>query len=387
MNKVYRAYKYRIYPSNAQRKYIEQTFGNTRFIYNYFLDLKIKAKESKESISLFETMYELNKLKSEKEYSWLSISENVSLQETLKDLDKACKNFFSGNGYPKFHKKGYKESYRTRNLSNIIKVTNNNHINLPYLNQVKAKLSRLPEGRILNATISKTKTNKYFVSLCVEKQLIPKENKGNKIGVDLGIKDFVTLSNGEKIANPKYLSKYEKKLKRQQRRLSHKLNSHIIDYKEEDGNRYPIYDKPLKECMNINKQRIRVARINEKIFNCRNDFLHKLSTKLVKENQFISLEDLSVSNMIKDHHLSKSISEVSWNSFILMLKYKAIEYGATIKQVNRFYPSSKICSRCGYINANLKLKDRYWTCPKCDAYLDRDINASINILNEGLRSA
>ena len=380
MNKIYRAYKYRIYPNNDQRKYFEQTFGNTRFIYNYFLDSKIKAKENKESISLFEAISKLNDLKEKEEYSWLKISELISLQESLKDLDKA----FKSKEYPRFHKKGYKESFRTRNKAIQIE---GNYINIPTIGLIKTKVSRLPKGRILNITISKTKTNKYFISLCVEKQLILKENKGGNIGIDLGIKDFATLSNGEKIANPKYLSKYEKKLKHLQRKLSKKIESHIIDYKVIDDNRYPIYDKPLRECMNINKQRIKVAKINEKINNCKNDFLHKLSTKLVKENQFISLEDLNISNMVKNNNLAKSINEASWSSFLTMLKYKSIEYNTTIKQINRFYPSSKICNNCGYINNSLTLKDRYWTCPKCNTYLDRDINASINILKEGLRLA
>lgn len=384
--KMNKAFKYRIYPTNAQISLISQNFGNARFIYNYFLDLKQKTyEESKESISLTKTQSMMTKLKQETDYSWLNLSDSMSLQESLKDLDKAYRNFFKGSGFPNFKKKTHNQSYRTRNQSNGIRILDNNHINLPLLKSVKTKLSRMPEGRILNAAISRTKTNKYFVSLCVECDTVLKENQGNKIGVDLGIKDFAILSNGERIANPKYLSKHQKKLKRQQRKLSHMIESHIVDYKIISNKRYPIYDKPLFECSNINKQRIKLAKIYESITNTRNDFLQKLSTRLVKENQFIALEDLNVKGMVKNHNLAKSISEVSWSEFVRMLKYKSFEHGTEIKFIGRFYPSSQVCSKCGQIHKEMKsLAIRTLICD-CGNIIDRDLNAAINILNEGLR--
>lgn len=385
---VNKAFRYRIYPDNKQINQINQNFGNARFVYNHFLDLKDKTyKETKQSISLAKTQSLMTELKQSEEYNWLNKSDSMSLQESLKDLDKAYKNFFKGAGFPKFKKKLDKQSYRTRNQNNGIRIIDDTHINLPILKSVKIKLSRIPEGRILNATLSKTKTNKYFVCLCVECDLSPKENKGNSIGVDLGIKDFCILSTGEKIANPKYLSKYQNKLKKEQRKLSHMIESHIVDYKVIGSKRYPIYDKPLSECTNINKQRIKLAKIHENITNTRNDFLHKLSSRLVKENQFICLEDLNVKGIVKNHNLAKSISEVSWSEFVRLLKYKSFEHGTAIRHVDRFYPSSKTCHVCGYKKIDLKLNEREWVCPNCNTYLDRDINASINILNEGLRLA
>lgn len=383
---VNKAFRYRIYPNSKQIKQINQNFGNARFIYNYFLDLKDKTyKETKQSISLAKTQSLMTELKRSEEYEWLSLSDSMSLQESLKDLDKAYKNFFNGSGFPNFKKKTDKQSYRTRNQGNGIRILDDNRINLPLLKSVKVKLSRMPEGRILNATISKTKSGKYFISLCTECDITPRGNKGSSIGIDLGIKDFAILSNGEKIANPKHLSKYERKLKHQQKKLSHMIESHIIGYKTAGNKRYPVYDKPLSECANINKQRIKIAKIHEKITNTRNDFLQKLSTRLVKENQFISLEDLNVKGMVKNHSLAKSISEVSWSEFVRLLKYKSFEYGTSITVIDRFYPSSKLCNRCGYKKISLKLNEREWTCPNCNSHLDRDINASINILNEGLR--
>lgn len=383
-----KAFKYRIYPNNEQIQQLNQNFGNARFVFNYFLDLKQKAyKESKESISLTKTQSMMTKLKQEEDYAWLNLSDSMSLQESLKDLDKAYKNFFNGAGFPNFKKKMNKQSYRTRNQNNGIRILDGNHINLPILKSVKIKLSRMPEGRILNATITRTKTNKYFISLCVECDITPKANKGNSTGIDLGLKDFAILSNGDKISNPKYLSKYQNKLKREQRKLSHMIESHIVEYKVIGNSRYPVYDKPLSECSNINSQRIKVAKIHEKIADTRNDFLHKLSSKLVKENQFIALEDLNVKGMVKNHNLAKSIHEVSWSEFVRMLKYKSIEYGTEIKFIGRFYPSSQTCSSCGQVHKEMKnLAIRTLKCD-CGNVIDRDINAAINILNEGLRLA
>lgn len=385
---INKAYKYRIYPNSQQVLQIEQNFGNARFVYNYFLNLKKEKYETnKESISLYKTQSLMTKLKKTQEFSWLNLSDSMSLQESLKDLDKAYKGFFNSSGYPRFHKKGDKESYRIRNQNNVIRILDDKHINLPLLKSTKIKLSRTPNGRILNATISKTKTGKYFVSLCSEEELTIKENNGKYVGIDLGIKDLLIESNGNKVLNNKYLLKYQKQLKRHQKKLSKMIESHIIEYKTIGNKRYPVYDKELKDCSNIQKQRIKISKIHEKIANSRNDTLQKISTRLVKENQFIALEDLNVKGMIKNHYLANSINDVSWSKLVTMLKYKAMEHGTTITQVDRFFPSSKLCNVCGYKKIDLKLSERDWTCPICNTYHNRDINAAINILNEGLRLA
>jgi putative transposase len=313
----------------------------------------------------------LTQLKKEKE--WLKEPDKFALQNSLKDLDSAYKNFFreikKGNknqGFPKFKRKrdNYK-SYRTNFTENNIEIDFiNNQVKLPKSKWIKCKLHRKFTGKIISATITQVPSGKYFASFnveCEQKQL-PKNNKS--VGIDLGITDMLIDSNGNKIPNPKTLYKYEQKLAREQRKLS----------KKEKGSK------------NFHKQRIKVAKVHEKISNIRKDYLHKLTFNIINENQVIITESLNVSGMIKNKNLSKAISDVSWSEFTRQLEYKSDWYKRTYHKIDPFYPSSQHCNNCGYKNQETKdLNIRKWTCPECKEEHDRDINAAINILNQGLK--
>ena len=360
-----KAYKFRLYPNKEQQILLVKTFGCTRFVYNYYLDKKITAyKADKNTLSAYDCIKDLTSLK--KEYEWLKEPDKCALQNTLKDLDSAYKGFFkSGKGFPKFKsKKTHRYSYRTSYTNNNIQFLGNS-IKLPKLGKVKIRDKQIPQGRILNVTISQTPSGKYYCSLCCTDVTVePFEKTGSAVGIDLGVKEFAITSDNEHIENPKYLAKSLKKLARLQRRLSRKTRG---------SNRW-------------NKARIKVAKCQEYIANQRADFLHKLSTRFVKEYDVISLEDLNVSGMLKNHKLARSVSDVSWSQFTTMLQYKADWYGKDIIKIDRFFASSQLCNVCGYKNTETKdLSVRLWVCPACGTSHDRDVNASINILNEGLR--
>ena len=362
-----KAYKYRIYPNKQQEEQIQKTFGCCRFVYNQTLAYrKNKYETEKESMNKTSCNNYVNQVL-KKEYEWLKEVDKFALTNSVYNMDNAYQKFFiEHTGFPKFKsKRNHRRSYTTNFTNKNIEVSFEiNKIKLPKLKWIKAKIHREFVGQIKSATISQTSSGKYFVSVLVETEHIPIESTGCMIGIDLGIKDLLITSDGEKFDNIRTTKKYEDKLAKEQRKLSHKV----------------------KGGKNYEKQRIKVAKIYEKIHNTRIDNLHKISYKLISENQVIISENLSVSNMVKNHNLSKSILDCGWYELTRQISYKSNWNNRQYIKIDRFTKSSQTCNICGYINTETKdLSVRQWTCPNCGAKHDRDINAAINILNEGLR--
>ena len=355
-----KAFKYKLNPTDSQKVFLDKHFGCTRFIFNYYLNLRItEYQTNNKSLSYKDNALDLTSIKGVEGFNWLREVNSQSLQDSLKNLDTSFKNFFKHKkGFPKFKSKHRKNSFC---VPQNVKVSNKGLIIPKFKEPIKMITDRKFKGEIRQCTISKTPTNEYFVSILVETEYVKLEKTGKQIGIDLGLKDFAITSDGYKYKNNRYTKTYEKQLKKHQQHLSRKTKG---------GNRYI-------------KQRIKVATIHKKITNSRADNLHKITTDLIRKYDIIVLEDLNIKGMVKNHKLSKHISDASWGKFVTMLTYKAEWNDKEIVKINRFFPSSKTCNCCGYINQNLTLDVREWTCPSCNTKLDRDLNASINILNEG----
>lgn len=356
-----KAYKYRIYPNSEQRLYLAKVFGCTRFIYNKMLADRIKSYEENKDLDIKKVKYP-TPAQYKKEFQWLKEVDSLALANAQLNLDKAYKNFFRDKsvGFPKFKsKKTNYHSFTTNNQKGTVYIESS-YIKIPKLkSMVKIKKHRQFNGLIKSCTISKAPSGKYYVSILIDTENIQLPKTDKKVGIDVGLKEFAITSNGEFFSNPKWLRKSEKRLKKLQKDLSRKQ----------------------KGSNNRRKARLKFARLHEKIANQRKDFLHKISTQLINENQVIVIEELKVKNMQQNHKLAKAISEVSWYEFRRMLEYKADWYGRKIIVAPSNYASSQLCSNCGNKSSQTKdLSCRTYICPVCGMMMDRDINASKNLL-------
>lgn len=354
-------YKFKLNPTEKQQELLNKHFGSVRWVYNYFLNQrKQEYLNNKKSLNYYKQAAELTQLKKQDQTKWLKEINSQTLQFAVNCLESAYEGFFSKRSqFPKFKSKKSKNSFT---VPQFTKIKDNKLVIPKFQEGIDMIMERKVDGEIRKATISRTPTGKYFVSILVEREYKPLAKTNRQVGIDLGLKDFIVLSTGSKIKNPRFLKYYERNLKLNQQALSRKFKG---------SNRYE-------------RQRLKVARIYERITNSRLDLIHKVSLNLVKNYDVICLEDLNVKGMSRNHKLAKSITDVSWGKFVEVLTYKALWNDKEVIHVDRFFPSSKTCNSCGQIKNSLKLNERAWTC-KCGLNLDRDLNAAKNILDEGLR--
>ncbi|TDX00014.1 RNA-guided endonuclease TnpB family protein [Dinghuibacter silviterrae] len=360
-----KVYKYRLYPSKKQASRIDRSIDVCRLVYNLALEVKIWAYRNGTNISAIDLCYQLVDLR--QTFDWIKEVDSQALQASVKKVDVAFKNFFRGSGFPKFKSKRNGGSFQCPNNTRKID-WGNGTLTIPKIKDIPIVLSRKFEGKIKTVTISRTATGKYFASILAElaHDKIQPSKTERAIGIDMGLAHFVVLSNGEKIDNPKYLATSLTRLKVMQRRAIRKK----------------------KGSQNRTKANRKVAVLHEKIANQRNDFLQKLSTRLIVDNQIdtFCVENLRVKNMVKNHRLARAISDVGWSMFITMLEYKGRWCGKRVFRIDQWYPSSKTCSHCGYIFEELDLSLREWICASCQTTHDRDVNAARNILSKGIES-